>query len=118
MAGMFQHGELAPALYVPDFSGCTQFSPYTVCHAIAGSAALFDDDYFAGWFLATGRVYDFAEKWVELEKKTGGKALTRELEAIVAAFCRELLAPELEAIRRRLMMTADLMRRTGRDKEL
>ncbi|HEX9023745.1 MAG TPA: HEAT repeat domain-containing protein [Geobacteraceae bacterium] len=118
LAGMFGHGELAPAPYIPDFAGYARFSPYTVCHAIAASATLFDDDYFAGWFLATGRVYDFAEEWVELEKKGGGKALTRELEAMVARFCRELLAPQLEPICRRLLLTADLMRRTGRDREL
>ncbi len=118
LAGMFRDGELAPAPYLPDFSAYNRFSPYMVYSSIAGSAALFEDDYFDGWFVASGRVYDFAEEWIELEKRAGGRTLTLELESIIARFCREILEPEMEAISSRLMLTADLMRRTGREREL
>ncbi len=118
LAGMFREGELAPAPYTPDFSAYKQFSPYTVYSSIAGSAALFEDDYFDGWFLASDRVYDLAEEWIELEKRAGGRALTLELESIIARFCKEVLEPEMEMISSRLTLTADFMRRTGRDREL
>jgi hypothetical protein len=40
------------------------------------------------------------------------------MESLVARFCGELLAPEMGAIRTRLILTADLMRRTDREIEL
>ena len=118
LAGMFQDEELVPALYTPDFTGYDLPGAATVSRFIARSAALFDDDYFAGWFLACPRVYDFAEEWIELEKINGNGMLVREMECLVERFCVELLAPELNSIQTRLLLTADLMRRTGREKGL
>jgi hypothetical protein len=85
---------------------------------IARSAALFDDDYFAAWVVSSPRVYDYAEEWIELEKNGGGRRLVGDLETLVERFCGEFLAPDLDAIRERLVLTADLMRRTGRDNEI
>ena len=85
---------------------------------IARSAALFDDDYFAAWFLASPRVYDYAEEWIELEKMAGERMLVKEMESLLERFCGELLVPEMEMIRERLILTADLMLHTGRGKEL
>ncbi len=115
LAGMFLNGELEPALYTPDFTGYDLPGAVTVSRFIARSAALFDDDYFAGWFLASPRVYDFAEEWIELEKIYGNGMLVREMECLLERFCVELLAPELESIQTRLLLTADLMRCTGRE---
>jgi hypothetical protein len=116
--GMFQPEELAPAQYTPDFTGYALPGAAATSRLIARSAALFDDDYFAGWFLACARVYDYAEEWIELEKAAGGKMLVRGMESLVERFCGELLAPEMETVRARLLLIADLMRRTGREKEL
>lgn len=118
LGGAFQDGIRVPSPYIPDFSGYDPPGAAVVSRMIAGSAALFEDDHFAGWFISCGRVYDFAEEWIELEKRSGEGMLTREMESLVARFCGELLEPELASIRARLMLTADLMRRTGRDKEL
>jgi hypothetical protein len=118
LAGMFRDGEIAPVQYEPDFSGYDQPGAVVVSHLIARSAALFDDDYFAAWFLASPRVYDYAEEWIELEKRTGERMLVKEMESLVERFCGELLAPEMETIRERLILTADLMLHTGREKEL
>jgi hypothetical protein len=116
--GIFQPEELVPAPYKPDFTGYGLPGAAVTSRLIARSAALFDDDYLAGWFLACARVYDYAEEWIELEKAAGGKVLVRGMESLVERFCGELLAPELETIRARLLLIADLMRRTGREKEL
>ena len=118
LGGTFQDGILVPSLYIPDFSGYDPPGAAAVSRMIARSAALFDDDYFAGWFISCSRVYDFAEEWIELEKRTGERMLTREMESLVARFCGELLAPEMGAISARLILTADLMRCTDREKEL
>jgi hypothetical protein len=118
LGGTFQDGMKDPSPYIPDFSGYVPPGAAAVSRMIARSAALFDDDYFAGWFMACGRVYDFAEEWIEMEKRTGESMLTRKMESLVARFCKELLAPEIEAIRARLILTADLMRQTDREKEL
>ncbi|MGD0843100.1 MAG: HEAT repeat domain-containing protein [Geobacteraceae bacterium] len=118
MGDMFQDGELVPAPYTPDFAGYDPPGAVTTSRLIAKSAALFDDDFFAGLFLATPRVYDFAEEWIELEKRAEERMLGRDMESLVERFCAELLAPEMETIRARLLLTADLMRRTGRENEM
>jgi hypothetical protein len=107
-----------PSPYTPDFTEYVPPGAAAVSRMIARSAALFDDEYFAGWFISCSRVYDFAEEWIELEKRTGDSMLAREMESLVARFCEELLAPEVGVIRTRLILTADLMRRTDREKEL
>jgi hypothetical protein len=118
LAGMFQGGEIAAAQYEPDFTGYDPPGAVIVSHMIAKSAALFDDDCFAAWFLASPRVYDYAEEWIELEKRGGERVLVKEMESLVERFCAELLAPEMETIRERLILTADLMQHTAREKEV
>jgi hypothetical protein len=51
-------------------------------------------------------------------KRTGESMRAREMEALLARFCKELLMPEMGVIRTRLLLTADLMRYTDREKEL
>lgn len=118
LGGTFQDGMKVPSPYSPDFSNYVPPGAAAISRMIARSAALFDDDYFAGWFISCSRVYDFAEEWIDLEKRTGESMLTREMESLVARFCKELLAPEMGAISARLLLTADLMRYTDREKEL
>jgi hypothetical protein len=118
LAGMFQKGEIAPVPYEPDFTAYDPPGAAVLSRQIARSAALFDDDYFAAWFLASPRVYDYAEEWIELEKNSGERVPVKAMESLVERFCSELLAPEMETIRGRLKLTADLMRHTGREKEL
>jgi hypothetical protein len=118
LAGMFQEGEIAAAQYEPHFTCYDPPGAVLVSHMIARSAALFDDDYFAAWFLASPRVYDYAEEWIELEKRGAERVLVKEMESLVERFCTELLAPEMETIRQRLILTADLMQQTGREKEV
>ncbi len=108
--GMFRSAEVNPVPYTPEFA--------PPAGLVADSAELLDDDCFAGWFLASMRVYDFAEEWSALEKADGAKGRTRGMESLLERFCRELIVPDAELIRRRLLLTADLMRRIGRDREM
>ncbi|HYS44397.1 MAG TPA: HEAT repeat domain-containing protein [Geobacteraceae bacterium] len=115
---LFTAEEIAPAPYSPNFKGYDPDGLAISARHIAGTAALLDDDYFAGWVLANGRVCDYAEEWIELEKSAGTAHLGKGLESILERFCAELVVPETERINRRLLLTADLMQRTGRDREL
>lgn len=117
MGGMFQDGEIDPAPYSAEFRDYDPPGAAAVSRMIAKSGSLFDDDCFAAWFMVSPRVYDFAEEWMELEKIAGDK-LVREMESLVERFCEELMAPDMETIQERLILTADLMRHTGRVKEL
>ena len=110
--------DVAPELYTPEFRGYDLNVLAVSARLIAGSTTLFDDDFFAGWGLAKGRVCDYAEEWIELEKAADGGNLARGMEVLLKKFCRELLVPEVERIRRRLFLTADLMQKTGKEREL
>jgi HEAT repeats len=114
----FGPGEVFPEAYSPLFAGWDLQTLGNSARLIAGSAALFDDEFFVGWGLAKGRVCDFAEEWIELEKSAEGPCPARGMEALLMRFCTELLVPELARLRRRLLLTADLMRQTGREKAL
>jgi phosphoribosyl-dephospho-CoA transferase len=116
LKSIFTGEDLTPTPFMPDFS---QFDLNALAHSnrlIMDGAGLFEDDYFAGWYMATCRVYDFAEEWVSLEKKGDGKSLAKGLDAILDRFCRELVAPIMEQIRNRLLLTADLLLKTGRER--
>lgn len=117
-SSIFPAEELVPTPYLPQFGGYELAALAVSSRLIAASASLFDDDSFAGWFLATGRVYDFADEWVALEKSASGRELARGMEDILTRFCAELLAPQIELIGSRLLLTADLLQRTGHEREL
>jgi hypothetical protein len=68
--------------------------------------------------MATCRVYDFAEEWLLLEKKGEGKSLAKGFDAILDRFCRELIAPIVDQVRNRLLLTADLLLKTGRERSI
>jgi HEAT repeats len=114
----FSAGDLFPEAYSPDFAGWDLQALGRSARHIAGSASLFDDEFFAGWGVAKGRVCDYAEEWLELEKSADGASLVREMEALLTRFSGELLVPELARLKRRLLLTADLMRKTGRERVL
>ena len=101
--GMFAGEDLTPAPYRPEFPEYPEWPVLSYREGEEVSRRLFADPFFSGWFLAQQRVYDFAEEYRRGE----------ELEPILERFCAELLTPELELIRERLLCSADLMRRCG-----
>ena len=106
--GMFAGEDLTPAPHRPEFPEFPARPAFSYREGEEVSARLFADPFFAGWFIAQQRVYDFAE-----EQRRG-----EDPEQIVERFCAELLTPELELIQERLFSAADLMRRCGRESAL
>jgi len=91
--------------YRPEFGDPTHGRGLSYREGEAIARELFGDPFFTGWFMAGQRVYDFADEY----RKSNGS------EEVLERFCAELLAPDLELIRERLLSCADLMRRCGRD---
>jgi len=103
--GIFAGENMTPAPYAAKLTGLPRSRPLSFLEGEQLAQNLFADSFFSGWFMADQRVYDFAEEY------RSGKSTEQVLER----FCSELLAPELELIRERLLISADLMRRCGRD---
>jgi hypothetical protein len=115
---VFRGEDMTPVPYEPVFDGYPHRNRLSYAEGDMITACLFEDDFFDGWFMANCRVYDFAEEWAEQEKLGGGKPRAKALESILERFCRELLAPEMASICRRLLLNADLLRHTGDNRQL
>jgi len=85
---------------------------------MGASAALFEEECFADWFLALPRVYDYAEEWQSLEEASEKQLKGRALDNLLEKCCREIFPPLLEQISRRLLLTADLVRESGGERDL
>ena len=105
--GIFAGEEMTAAPFAPSFPGLPQDRVLSYREGERISLELFADPFFSGWFMASQRVYDFAEEYRS----------TDETEQVLERFCAELLTPEIELIRERLLVSADLMRRCGRDRD-
>ncbi|MBJ6748626.1 HEAT repeat domain-containing protein [Geomonas anaerohicana] len=103
--GIFAGEDMTPARYTDKLTDLPRSRRLSFHEGEQLAQRLFADSFFSGWFMAAQRVYDFAEEY------RSGKGSEQVLER----FCTELLAPEMELIRERLLVSADLMRRCGRD---
>ena len=115
---MFGPGELVPAPYEPDFGDMDIRRPALSSSALRDSASLFDEDIFAGWFLASHKMYDFAEEWDLLETGTVKKLKGRVRDNLLERCCKEVFPSQLGQLRRLLLLTADLIRESGGDRAL
>ncbi|GFO56778.1 hypothetical protein GMSM_37850 [Geomonas sp. Red276] len=102
--GMFSGTDLSPIPYVPSFSRAENGRRLSFAEGEETCREIFSDPFFSGWFLAGERVQPYAEEY------QGGA----DREKVLERFCRELLSPEVELIRERMLLTADLMKRCGR----
>ncbi|GFO67558.1 hypothetical protein GMLC_11370 [Geomonas limicola] len=102
---MFAGVDLTPLPYRPAFPPQPRLS-YRQGEEIV--LTLFADPFFAGWFIEGERVCSYAG-----ELRQGG-----DHDEILSRFCTELITPHLELIRERLLASADLMRRCGREHSL
>ena len=105
--GIFSGEEMTPAPYRPCFAEYAGNRGLKYLEGEEISREIFADPFFAGWFMGSDEVYGYAEEYRTAE--------IHDQEAVLERFCSELLAPELELIRDRLLASADLMRRCGRD---
>lgn len=113
---MFKDLEIIPSPYIPDFPGYNLEEIASSARLVKESPQLLDNDYLEGWLLADRRVYDFADQWNSLEEGDGRDAWQgREL--LLRKICAEMVKPEIERLSRRLLLTADLMQRTGAERE-
>ena len=116
--GMLGPGKLVPAPYEPDFGDRDLRRPALTSSSLRDSASLFDEDIFAGWFLASHQMYDFAEEWDLLEGGTEKKLKGRALDNLLERCCNEVFPTQLGQFRRLLLLTADLIRESGGDSAL
>ena len=112
---MFSPEELVPVSYEPP---CAGWQVKVTPRLLARSADLFDDEFFAGWYLESCLVYEMAEEWVILEKSGNVEQLASGLERFIETICKEEFQPRLPEISRRLFLNADYLGRIGVDGEL
>ena len=111
-SGMFTREEMTAACYIPPVAPTSEDMAVNP-RLLAASARLLDDDFFGGWYMASGRVYDYAEQWLALEENESRGTAAR-VETLLEEFCDELVLPQVSRIARRLLLNADLMQRCGR----
>jgi hypothetical protein len=118
-SALFGDRDMTPFLRIPNFDRYDLDRIASNRRHLTESALLLDDPFFSDWFLATPAVYDLADEWSKLVATSG----THEREhaalakSLIERFCREIIAPDLERITRRLFLTADLMQETGEEVE-
>jgi hypothetical protein len=103
--GMFAGLDLSPAEYRPSFHGSPRQRGLSYAEGEDICRELFADPFFSGWFLAGEKVQGFADEYQQGEGN----------EPVLERFCAELITPEIELIRERLLKSADLLRHCGRD---
>lgn len=104
--------------FVPDFSAFNleQISTSTVLFETGDT--LLDEDCFAGWFPATGRVFDLADELASLQEKDTHGLSEQNLANLLTQFMQDVITPEKNRIARRLFLIADFLQRTGCEREL
>lgn len=113
---MFKDLNVFPAPYIPEFPGYNLEEIASSTKLVKESPQLLDNDLLEGWLLTDRRVYDLADQWNSQEENDGREAWQgREL--LLRKICAELVKPEIERLSRRLLLTADLMQRTGGERE-
>ncbi|GFE56974.1 HEAT repeat domain-containing protein [Geobacter sp. AOG1] len=115
---MFGPGALVAAPYEPDFGVFDLGRLGLSASYLRASASLFDEELFAGWFVASNRMYDFAEEWDLLEENSERKLKGRVLDSLLERCCKEVFPSQLEQIKRRLFLMADLIRESGGERTL
>lgn len=115
---MFAGEEMTARAHVPRFPGFDREKLASSARLVAAGPELFEDDAFAGWYLATGRVYDLADEWRRLEETEDRRELTHGVERLVKRFIEEICLPEVELLCRRLFGIAEMMLQTGRERSV
>ncbi len=115
---ILQTGKTRPEPFVPDFSSFNLDDITASTFLFETGDTLLDEECFAGWFPATGRVFDIADELAELQENETSGLSEKNLAALLKQFMQEVITPEKNRIARRLFLIADLMMRTGKEREL
>lgn len=113
---IFGDSGLVPELYAPPTP--MRHTGSDISHLVAESPILFEEVYFSDWFLADPQVYDLADEWRQLDHRNESQRNSREARRLVERFCTEILAPRTQALASRVLLTVDLMVRSGAPVEL
>ncbi len=116
--GILPAEALVPGSYMPEFTGYDLERLADSREIVEQSATLFDEEYFDGWFTVDSRLFDLAEEHDLLEKKPAGQKLAKAVDNFIERFIEDKVTHDSERIARRLFLIADLMRRTGRERNL
>ncbi len=110
--------DTAPEPFIPEFTSF-KFDEIVASTVLFETGdTLLDEDCFAGWFPSTGRVFDIADELVELQENETSGLSEKSLAALLKQFMLEVITPEKNRIARRLFLIADLMLKTGKEREL
>ncbi|MDD2335067.1 MAG: HEAT repeat domain-containing protein [Geobacteraceae bacterium] len=115
---ILQTGKTRPEPFVPDFSTFNLDDITASTFLFETGDTLLDEECFAGWFPATGRVFDIADELAELQEDETSGLSEKNLADLLMQFMQEVITPEKNRIARRLFLIADLMLRTGKEREL
>jgi hypothetical protein len=115
---ILQSGKMVPEPYFPHFTTFNLAEIAASAFLLESGDTLLDEDCFAGWFPSIGRVFDLADELAELQEKDTSGLSEKRLTAVLKQFMQEVITPEKNRIARRLYLIADLMLRTGKDREL
>jgi hypothetical protein len=115
---ILQTGESVPVPFVPDFSAFNLEQILTSTVLFETGDTLLDEDCFAGWFPATGRVFDLADELASLQENETHGLTEQNLAILLKQFMQDVITPEKNRIARRLFLIADFLQRTGCDREL
>jgi hypothetical protein len=115
---ILQYGEMSPEPLQPDFSSFNLADIAESTELFEAGDTLLDENCFSGWFPTSGKVFDLAEELAELQDRDGFGLSENHLALLLKKFMWEVITPEKNRIIRRLYLIADLMLRTGSDREL
>jgi hypothetical protein len=105
---MFAGYDMTPFPYRPNFDEFPLGRGLSYQEGEEISREMFANPFFAGWFLAGERVNELAGEYRRDPEK----------DQVLELFCNELLAPELQLIKERLLSCADLLRRCSNERSL
>jgi hypothetical protein len=109
---------LEPKPYIPEFDGFELEKLADSKTLLEQSVTLFEEEYLDGWFTADSRLFDLAEEFDLLEKDLTGQNLVKSVEGFIERFIQDKVVHDSERIARRLFLIADLMRRSGRERNM
>lgn len=106
----FKPNLLYPELFKPDFSSLDIPGIMDNEDLYEGSNLLHESREFSDWFVAEPEVYDYADKYLELENKFKHKdSYKAQLDSLRERFIKQFLLPQKEQIKLNLERTIDFL---------
>ena len=114
---IFAEVDLTPVVYEPPF-GEDEVAKACTPSRVAVGDDLIRDWFFDGWFIFNERVRLLADDLDRLEGDPFGRGDEAAVDRFLESWCRRYVAPRRERLVRRILLAADLMVRSGRERSL